>query len=263
NPKSKIQNPKSDQRVLITIDGPAGVGKSTVAKHLAKRLKLLYLDTGATYRALAYAALLRGIDPHDQSALSRLARSLRLVLRQSAMGGLSVELEGQDVTRKIRTERVTEAAAMVAQHSRVRTELVRLQRRLASVFSAVVEGRDTGSVVFPRASHKFFLTAAIPVRARRRQKELERLQGHAPSWHVIAKQLRQRDLLDRRRKTGPLVRPQHAILVDTSGLTVTQVVQRLLRFLPRSSPSRQAGLSIVSRDGRRARLSESRHQSAA
>ena len=228
--------------LVITIDGPAGVGKSTVAKLLAKQLGLLYLDTGATYRALAYRALLHGLDPRDEGRLMRLASSLRLTLRQSAAclrkdqrgrqaDGVKVMLNGHEVTRQIRTERVTDAAATVAQHARVRAAMVRLQRRLAGAGACVVEGRDTGSVVFPKARYKFFLTANIRVRARRRQMELRSLQGRAPSLAVIARQLKERDGLDRRRTTGPLVRPPKAIAVDTSHLNAHQVVQRMLLAL--------------------------------
>ena len=241
NPKSKIQNPKSDRPLVITIDGPAGVGKSTVAKHLAKRLKLWYLDTGATYRALAYQALLIGADPRDERAMARLARALGVALRQSADDGLRVLLNTRDVTRQIRTERVTEAAAAVAQHPTVRRELVRLQRRLARGRACVVEGRDTGSVVFPAARYKFFLTADVRIRARRRQRELQGVQGHAPEAAVLARQLTQRDSLDRRRAVGPLVKPPRAIVVDTSRLKAEEVVQQMLRRLPARAVGKDSG----------------------
>ena len=225
-------NPKSDGQFVITIDGPAGVGKSTVAKLLAKRLNLCYVDTGATYRALAYQALLIGADPRDERAMARLARALGVALRQSADGGLRVMLNTRDVTRQIRTERVTEAAAAVAQHPTVRRALVRLQRRLARGRACIVEGRDTGSMVFPAARYKFFLTADVRIRARRRQMELRHVQGHAPEAAVLARQLTQRDGLDRRRAVGPLVKPPHAIVVDTSRLKAEEVVQRMLQRLP-------------------------------
>lgn len=227
---------------MITIDGPAGVGKSTVAKLLAKRLGLRYLDTGATYRALAYQALLSGEDPRDERAMARLARALGVGLRRGADDGLRVMLNGRDVTRQIRTERVTEAASAVAQHPAVRRELVRLQRRLARRHACVVEGRDTGSVVFPAARYKFFLTADVRIRARRRQMELQGVQGHAPAVAVLARQLKVRDGLDRRRAIGPLIKPPHAVVMDTSRLKAEEVVQRILqRLAVRAVTSRATG----------------------
>jgi len=207
------------------------VGKSTVAKLLARRLGLVYLDTGATYRALAYAALSEGIDPDDVSHLVRLAKSLRLGLQQVGQDAIKVILNGCDVTRQVRTERVTDAAAVVAQYPSVRAAMVRLQRKLARADSLVVEGRDTGSVVFPQARYKFFLTANAQVRARRRQMELRSLQGRSPVLSMIARQLAARDRLDRIRKIGPLIRPRGAVVLDTSRLTAHEVVQRMLRYL--------------------------------
>lgn len=218
--------------MIITIDGPAGVGKSTVAKLLARRLKLGYLDTGATYRALAYEALQRRLDPHDEAGMARLAAGLRLVFKRADWGCVRILLNGRDVTRRIRTEAVTEAAAVVAQHPRVRAVLVRLQRRLVRSRRLVVEGRDTGTVVFPRASYKFFLTAAPRVRAGRRRMELQEVQGRSPSLSAIAGQLRARDRLDRRRQIGPLVKPSGAVVVNTSRLAARDVVERMLLEIP-------------------------------
>ena len=227
NPKSKIQNQKSGQ-VVITIDGPAGAGKSTVAKMLADRLKLQYLDTGATYRALACQAVREGIDPRDVAAVVRLSRRLRLTLSPGSGGRCKVALEGRDVTREIRLEPVTEAAAIIAQFPSVRAAMVRLQRRLARGRSIVVEGRDTGSVVFPRATHKFFLDANVRIRARRRHAELVSLHAGSPTVTNIQRQLASRDHLDRSRRVGPLIQPPGAIRIDTTSFTAPQVVARIL-----------------------------------
>jgi cytidylate kinase len=215
----------------VTIDGPAGVGKSTAAKLFARRLGLMYLDTGATYRALAYAANAKGVDLADVRGLVRLARSMRLSLRRKADGRIHVILNRQDVTNRIRTERITAAAAVIAQHTAVRQVLVRLQRALAGTEPCVAEGRDTGTVVFPDACYKFFLTANARIRAKRRQQELRTLHLTAPSLGTLARQLVSRDRLDRTRKVGPLVRPRGAIVIDTSAMEAGEVVDRMVEHV--------------------------------
>jgi cytidylate kinase len=217
---------------VITIDGPAGVGKSTVAKLLASRLGLQYLDTGATYRALAYAAVKADLNPiTDIARLSRLARGLPLRLRPAPRGGVRVLLNRLDITDQIRTEEVSEAAAQVSQHPEVRSAMVALQRRLADRHGVVVEGRDTGSVVFPAATHKFFLDADPAIRARRRQEELSQLYGRRPPLTQVREQLHFRDGLDRTRRVGPLVKPHGAVVIDTSRRSVSQVVRIMLRCI--------------------------------
>ncbi len=243
--RSQSPTHPSTQSLVITIDGPAGVGKSTAAKLLAKRLSLRYLDTGATYRTLAYAALRQQIDLNDRVRLARLGQRLPITLEPLPSGGVRVLLNGEDVTRRIRTERVTEAAAVLAQYPVVRRALVSLQRRLARSHSVVAEGRDTGSVVFPHATHKFFLTANTSIRARRRQEELRGIQGHAPSATQIAHKLRERDRLDRTRRVGPLVKPSDAVIVNTSALGVDDVVERLLQHVAKNSDC-AAGKNSVS-----------------
>ena len=226
----------SVQALIITIDGPGGVGKSTVAKQLARQLGLMYLDTGATYRALAYAALKRGLNPvTDVEALTTLAHRLPLQLRPTVHGSLRVLLNGNDISQQVRTEQVSEAAAQVSQHPTVRQAMVELQRRLADSQGVVVEGRDTGSVVFPRAPYKFFLNADAAVRARRRQQELVKRYRTPLPVAQVQEQLEFRDGLDRRREVGPLVRPTGAVAIDTTHLSVSQVVNRMLRRMERRS----------------------------
>jgi len=227
------------RHAIITIDGPAGCGKSTVAKLLARELGVTYLDTGATYRTLALAALQE--EPPvvaDAARLAALARQLPIRFDMAADGRLRVFLGDDDVTKKIRKERVTEAAAQVSQFPEVRAVMVERQRELANRHSVVVEGRDTGSVVFPHATHKFFLDADPAMRAKRRQQELFKLYGSQTPLAMIREQIELRDGLDRTRKVGPLIQPVDAIRIDTTRKTVQGVVREMLRAIhrPRRSP---------------------------
>jgi len=214
--------------LIITIDGPAGCGKSTVAKDLAKELGITYLDTGATYRSLAYAAMREKVNPSEVDQLVDLARHLPLELSTDAQGDLVVRLGGKDVSREIRTEAITEAAANISQHPNVRAVMVKRQREFASRSGFVVEGRDTGSVVFPDAPHKFFLDATPSVRAKRRQQELARKYGSKTPLKEIQEQLEYRDALDKTRKVGALVKPKGAVAIDTSHRTPQQTVRMMI-----------------------------------
>ena len=199
----------------------------------------MYLDTGATYRALAYAALQRGYHPiADAKRLARLAQRVPLRLQQGRPGHLRVFLNGEDVTRSIRTEEVTEAAAYLAQDPDVRSALVKRQRSLAQAKGVVVEGRDTGSVVFPHATHKFFLSANLGVRAKRRQRDLLQFYGSRSPLAQLREQLHFRDQLDRTRRVGPLVKPKGAVVIDTSRLSVHQTVEAMLRHIARRALAR-------------------------
>ncbi len=224
----------SDQSTVVTIDGPAGVGKSTTARLLAKELGLLYLDTGATYRVLAYAALQKGFHPIvDVKPIAELAGHLKLKFHYKEDGKLQVILNAKDITTAIRTEEITEAAAQVAQHPDVRKAMVRCQRELAKEQGPglVVEGRDTGSVVFPNATFKFFLDADPAIRAERRQVEMTRMYGTQPPIVQVREQLNFRDRLDRHRRVGPLVKPEGAIAIDTSHLTTDEVVRKMIAYV--------------------------------
>lgn len=224
--------------LVVTIDGPAGVGKSTVATLLAQQLELTYLDTGATYRALALIVVRHEeLNPiTDAKPIAALGRRLPLKLVRRADGTLKVLLSGEDVSREIRTEEVTEVAAQISQHPEVRQAMVALQRRLAAQHGVVVEGRDTGSVVFPNADHKFFLDADPDTRARRRQRELKEQYGSRSPLELVRQQLHLRDGMDLHRRVGPLVKPKGAVAIDTTHRTIPQVVRAMLDYVRSRHP---------------------------
>jgi cytidylate kinase len=201
-----------------------------VATLLAKVLGLTYLDTGATYRALAYAVLQEQPGAiADPARLAAMARALPLRLEPRRDGTIRVFLDGVEITRAIRTQEVSEAAAQISQYPDVRAAMVERQRGLAGGRGVVVEGRDTGSVVFPNAAYKFFLDADLSIRAERRQRELLKLYGEPTPLAQIREEMHFRDSLDRYRQVGPLVKPKGAVAIDTTHLTTQEVVQHMLR----------------------------------
>jgi cytidylate kinase len=203
---------------VVAIDGPAAAGKSTVAEGLARRLGLRRLDTGSMYRAVALAAVRDGTDPGDERALTALARSSAIEV------GRRVVLDGQDVTERIRSPEVTEVVSEVSAHPGVRREMVRRQREwLQEHGGGVVEGRDTTTVVFPDADLKVYLTASEEERLRRRARELG-----TPDHRVVEAYVTGRDHLDSTRASSPLAVAEDAVVIDTTGRSVEDVVDELV-----------------------------------
>jgi len=208
--------------VIVAIDGPAGAGKSTVGRAVAARLGLQYLDTGAMYRAVTFAALRRGIDPADETDVASLAAAIEMTLDGSA-----VIVDGVDATVEIRGREVTAAVSAVAANSQVRAELVRRQRSwVAEHGGGVVEGRDIGSVVFPDATLKLYVTASPRVRAERRVAEIG---GNVDD---VEASIIERDRKDSTRADSPLMESSDAIVVDTTGSSVDEVVDHVLGLMP-------------------------------
>ena len=203
------------RKPIITLDGPAAAGKSTVARLVANRLGFRFLDTGAMYRAVAWKARRLGLT--DPVQIAAMIRDTTLTIEPDR-----VTCDGEDVTRQIRDPQVTSAVRPIAESPECRAELVRLQQEIGKSGGLVTEGRDQGSVVFPDAEHKFYLDATVGVRAQRRQRE----QGG--DLGSIQEAMERRDAEDRTRPVSPLIRPEGALVVDTSGLTVEEVVARIL-----------------------------------
>jgi cytidylate kinase len=223
--------------IRVAVDGPAGSGKSTAARRLAVRLGFSYIDTGAMYRALAWLAALKGIGLDDEPALAALADSLEFRFppdrtNPSPDARPRVVVNGEDLTAQIRRPEMAEAASRVSTLEAVRRSLVAQQRRLGAAGKVVLDGRDVGTVIFPDAEVKFFVTAPFEVRVDRRAAELAE-QGTAVDRVWLAGDMASRDERDRTRAHSPLVQAPGAILLDTGPLTIDEVVERMAREVER------------------------------
>lgn len=217
---------RSSGQPVVAIDGPAGAGKSTAARQLAERLGYLLVDTGALYRGVALAAFERGVDWDDADALGALIDTLALVFERDAQGGLKLTMDGLDRSGDIRAPHISTGASRVSRHPPVRRALLGLQRRLGAAGGVVLEGRDIGTVVFPDAEVKIFLTASDEARARRRHAELLRA-GHEADLERVLDDIRERDRLDSERALAPLRAADDAVTVDTSDTPLEDVLERL------------------------------------
>ena len=233
---------------VIAIDGPAASGKSTVGYRLAQRLNYLYFDTGAMYRAVTWAALQRGLDLHDQEAIGELARRLHIQVRAPTPAEedgrqATVLVDGQDVTWAIRTPEVDQNVSVVAANPRVREALSAQQRRIGRQYGegrgdkpgVVMVGRDIGTVVLPDAPLKIYLDAPVEERARRRYQEL-RQRGKEVSYEQVLADMRRRDKLDSERAIAPLRVAEDAVVLNTAGLSVDEVVERIYRMATEGRP---------------------------
>ena len=224
------------KRIIIAIDGPAGAGKSTLARRVAARLGFLYVDTGAMYRAVALSALRNGVSLEEPLKLEQLAAASEIDLTPA--GG--VVLNGEDVSAAIREPEISQAASKVSAVPGVRRAMVALQRRLGETHSIVMEGRDIGSVVFPQAQVKVFLDADPGERSARRLAEL-RQKGFDADPAEVARDMRERDTRDRTRAEAPLLQAPDAVYLDSTGLTLDQVEEELLRVVrERTSNGKEA-----------------------
>ena len=218
---------KDLSRYSIALDGPSGSGKSTVAKRLARELDILYLDTGAMYRACACKASEAGVDLSDESAVEAMLASLDLRIEYRG-GAQHTILDGRDVSEEIRRPEVSMAASKISALGCVRKKMVEMQRKIASEQSCVLDGRDIGTAVLPDAPFKFFVTASVSVRARRRYDEL-RAKGYTVDYDALEKEIEERDRNDASRAISPLRRAEDAVLVDTSDMSVDEVVAFIRR----------------------------------
>ena len=210
----------------IAIDGPAGAGKSTIAKALAKELGFRYVDTGAIYRTVAYFLDLLGISPKDVDGVERYIDELTIVIEYDDEGKQHMLMNGMDVTGEIRTQDISQKASLVSAHAVVREVLLDMQRDVAKQHNVIMDGRDIGTVVLPKADVKIFLTASPEVRAKRRTDELQ-AKGQKANYETVLKEIVQRDYQDTHRPIAPLKMCRDSVKLDTSDMTIEEVVAKM------------------------------------
>ncbi len=217
------------KKIVIALDGPSGSGKSTVAKFLSDKLNILYLDTGAMYRATALKALNLGIDTFDEEGVKTFINDINLEIKYIDKSQHTF-LDGEDVSQKIREPHMSMAASNISSLKTVRLKMVEMQRKIASDISCVLDGRDIGSYVLPDADYKFFITASPEVRAKRRFDELK-AKNFDVNYDEILKDIEKRDYNDIHRDFSPLVQAKDAVYIDTSDMNIEEVTNKILSFI--------------------------------
>ena len=216
--------------VSVAIDGPAGAGKSTIARRLASQLGFRYVDTGAIYRTVAYFMDLWGVSPKDADGVNRYIDELTVGIEYDEDGLQHMIMNGMDVTGDIRTQDISQKASLISAHACVREMLLDMQRDLANAYDVVMDGRDIGTVVLPKATVKIFLTASAEVRAKRRCNELL-AKGQKAKYETVLKEIQQRDYQDTHREIAPLKMARDSIKVDTSEMNIEETVAALLKII--------------------------------
>lgn len=218
------------KRISVAIDGPAGAGKSTIARRLAQELGYRYVDTGAIYRTVAYFFDLWGVAPKDIDGIKRYIDELTIKIEYGEDGVQHMIMNGMDVTNDIRTQEISQKASVISAHAIVRDMLLDMQREVAEHYDVVMDGRDIGTVVLPKATVKIFLTASAEVRAERRTKELLE-KGQKASYEQILKEIQQRDYQDTHRDVAPLKMARDSVKLDTSELSIEQVLAAMKEII--------------------------------